>query len=492
MPSDPEKQIEPLLKAYAEKRRQAGGQGELHPASRRMLQAEVRRRWPAGGPDKARRWYHGLAAFWPRLAIGGAIALFLGLGLWFWNPAGESPSVQMAKEDSLARAPLNAKDDSSWNSRITSTRTEPPPTSAVEANELRLKLADAQKDKDSKDSIGPVKLLQEEESIRQRGIRDGTAPTGPAQNKAKETMPQSLAAEPAPAAPVVIASPITTPAAPSRPGDAPTSDRSLTVANQPVPALLPPPATPAPIPVPQSAAKPATDPKLTIVAVESKTPTAFSFQESAPASQSYFRNTTATPQSTLGVADARRRLDDRSRAETGTVLVNFAIEQRGPALRIIDNDGSVYEGRVLARPEAAVAGTLAKSVTLKREEPAPAPTRMRANSTSTTGPASQDNYSYEASPPQVDFEVFGTNKTLRQSISLTGKLILNSTNAATDASARFQQSAAGGARRYQLAESADAKKNQAATNSLQVLRVLGRGRVSGSNEIAVDAVPVAR
>ena len=72
MSTEPEREIEKQLKAYASKRReQAGAPAELHPATRRLLQGEVARtRAKSGGasaPGRSfwtwrRQWAVGLAA----------------------------------------------------------------------------------------------------------------------------------------------------------------------------------------------------------------------------------------------------------------------------------------------------------------------------------------------------------------------------------------------------------------------------------------------
>ncbi|HKX61110.1 MAG TPA: hypothetical protein VJS65_04690, partial [Verrucomicrobiae bacterium] len=111
MPSEPEKRIEPLLKAYAEKRRQAGAsQPGLHPATRRLLQAEVRQRWPTRGGSDSPRWYQKIVTFWPRLVMSGAIAVVLGMGLWFLGPPNKPASTHVAKQDSLSRLPAKPAD----------------------------------------------------------------------------------------------------------------------------------------------------------------------------------------------------------------------------------------------------------------------------------------------------------------------------------------------------------------------------------------------
>src|SRR6059036_1537709 len=67
-----ERPIEKALRDCAQKRRdQAGPPPELHPATRKLLQAEVARKYPAAQRSAAAApaWWKG---FWPRFAIGAA------------------------------------------------------------------------------------------------------------------------------------------------------------------------------------------------------------------------------------------------------------------------------------------------------------------------------------------------------------------------------------------------------------------------------------
>ena len=68
MPDEPNKQMDETLRAYAQERRKAP-EVSLHPATRNLLQAEVKR---AFGSRSAFPWWRNLRAFWPHLAFGGA------------------------------------------------------------------------------------------------------------------------------------------------------------------------------------------------------------------------------------------------------------------------------------------------------------------------------------------------------------------------------------------------------------------------------------
>jgi len=84
--------MDPLLKAYADKRRsEAGAPLEIHPATRTMLQGEVARTFSKGSVAHAgKRW--SLAGLWPRLALAGStMALLMILGSVYWQQMPRSP-----------------------------------------------------------------------------------------------------------------------------------------------------------------------------------------------------------------------------------------------------------------------------------------------------------------------------------------------------------------------------------------------------------------
>ncbi len=66
-----------LLKAYADKRRQDAGQPlELHPATRRLLQAEAARLRPSSG-QRGYSWREMLVMFWPRMAFAAVLVVVM-------------------------------------------------------------------------------------------------------------------------------------------------------------------------------------------------------------------------------------------------------------------------------------------------------------------------------------------------------------------------------------------------------------------------------
>src|SRR5438874_6685066 len=99
MPSEPENKIEELLKAYAKKRQEeAGAPFEMHPATRKLLQAEVARGRPTAAAE-APSFFELLAKLWPGVAVAGAIVVVLGVVIWMSSPRSASePQLASAKK----------------------------------------------------------------------------------------------------------------------------------------------------------------------------------------------------------------------------------------------------------------------------------------------------------------------------------------------------------------------------------------------------------
>src|SRR5689334_4501496 len=100
---DPERRIEKLLRQAAQARRnQAGASQEIHPATRRMLQGEVARKFASGAPPEERRSFFEL--FVPRLAWAATVIVGLGLAASLMLPRKNAPQQELffAKNDRLA------------------------------------------------------------------------------------------------------------------------------------------------------------------------------------------------------------------------------------------------------------------------------------------------------------------------------------------------------------------------------------------------------
>jgi hypothetical protein len=114
MASEPEKKIEHLLRAYGQKRREdAGAPLEMHPATRRMLQGEVARQ--KKGAPKERPWWMSFFLMSPKLA--GVVGLFAIVAVGGWviyqserKPGPVSTEVISQSEMKAPAEPLLADD----------------------------------------------------------------------------------------------------------------------------------------------------------------------------------------------------------------------------------------------------------------------------------------------------------------------------------------------------------------------------------------------
>src|SRR6266550_8566878 len=84
---EPERPIEKLLRAWAKKRRQdAGPPLDPHPATRRMLQGEVARKF-CKAERKSGSFSETLAALWPRFVWGLGVFAVLAAAAWLMLPS---------------------------------------------------------------------------------------------------------------------------------------------------------------------------------------------------------------------------------------------------------------------------------------------------------------------------------------------------------------------------------------------------------------------
>lgn len=104
MPSDPNQNMDDLLKTYAQARRkEADLPVEMHPATRRLLQAEVARSLRRPGPDRASEHYV-LANLWPRLLIGaGCVGVLMAVaGAWLrWDKDHDRTLASLGQQSNL-------------------------------------------------------------------------------------------------------------------------------------------------------------------------------------------------------------------------------------------------------------------------------------------------------------------------------------------------------------------------------------------------------
>lgn len=86
--------MEKPLRAYARRRREDAGEPVLHPATRRLLQAEAAKLRPRG-EARAGSFWGALMARWPRVGLAAAVCVALAVAVWNFLPDGGRSSAPM-------------------------------------------------------------------------------------------------------------------------------------------------------------------------------------------------------------------------------------------------------------------------------------------------------------------------------------------------------------------------------------------------------------
>ncbi len=96
MAETPNNDIEKQLREYAQQRRDAAGTPGMHPATRAMLQAEVKQRLGGAGASRAHASRHDWLRFWPRLAFAFGAIVALGVAAILLVPPGKPAKENFA------------------------------------------------------------------------------------------------------------------------------------------------------------------------------------------------------------------------------------------------------------------------------------------------------------------------------------------------------------------------------------------------------------
>jgi hypothetical protein len=485
---DPERPIEKLLRQAAQARRtQAGAPQELHPATRRMLQGELARKYAAGARRERRSFFE---LFMPRLAWGAALIVGLGLAASLMLPRKNAPQQEMffAKND---RVTMVATDNESRARAVVPSEkvapAAPRPDSSALADADSLRVAQAERDKDSlnverrRAESGRTPSL----ALNEPAAATATHPKGEAEGIAGQsnetqshtgTVGGSLAREKQKeqlAETYTAVAPAQTPATEEK-----MVQRRFGLAQPSQPALAP--AAPGAAGVtPSSVLKLGDETSKTELAYKSlsqqtttnasslgvqlKTAAAADGAKRSPApivqaTQQFVQ--VASPNKTAELADKR--------SATKPILFSFELQQLGREVRIIDSDGSVYSGSF---QPAEVFSYL---------ESPPSEKAAVTRSLQTTEALSQRKDAFADSKLQTDmsyaFKVVGTNQTLKQIVTFTGQ-VLAPTNALS-----------------LVAPAGTVNGNRVARPELNPLplqnsRVAGKALIGTNQEIEVNAIP---
>jgi len=486
MPSEPDNKMDDLLKTYAKKRRyEAGAPLEMHAATRRLLQAEAAKLRSVNAPASG-SWLDALRIFWPRLAFAAAILIVAGLA-----------AVSLLQSTNNKQAVLSYAKQDSAPSAVDSYATE------GKASESRLALA-------------PRPAKQEGESIEM--LQDQISTLTPARRELK-TLPELATATEADA--VDVAKKL------KSVDVAKNEPRGLMELSRAANAL--PAAPPAPVsePVALGAVVALETDKLVRGEGGPPTPTKLSvdepfkavagtkqiddvtlrFKEEKPLAQQQSYNATARSRFANVQPVSRQNLSKATTAYDNTVLANFVIEQDGEQLRVVDADGSVYDGKVLLAEPAAAESKPQLKVAAESRRDAAKPLQAPAGKDQ-RAPLLEDG---PVAAAAWNFRVSGTNRTLQQPVIVDG--ILFETDApgladvkATADSLRFYRSAPGQAPAQQkgyggVASSPQTPAQNSAANSLNqsyngqpmnllnTRRIQGSVRIGATNQLPLDAVP---
>jgi hypothetical protein len=489
---DPERPIEKLLRQAAQARRaQAGEPQEVHPATRRMLQGEVARKFASGkaddrvgAPAPEKRSFFDL--FMPRLAWGAALVVGLGLAASLMLPRNgpERQEMFLAKNDRVAT--VAAGNEAKARVAVPAEKPAPaaarPDSSALAAADS-LSVAKAVRDKDSVNierrraepertqslalnepaaATSPVPTREAEVSVRQsmqNKLTTATASGGVPVEKQKEQLTETYSVAPA-----------QTPMPQEE-----INQRRYGLGRPSQPAMAPGAAG---VAAPSSVLKLGDETSKTELAYKSisqqATTNASSLAgqlKSAAAADFAKRSPAPIVQATQQFVQATSPkktdfADERTAAKP--ILFSFELQQLGREVRIVDSDGSVYTGSF---QPAAMFSYLESDASKKA-----AATR----SLQTTDALAQRKDAFADAKLPVDmsyaFKVTGTNQTLKQFVVFTGQ-VLAQTNALSPVAP------AGTVNGDRVA------RPELNPLPLQSSRVTGRALIGTNKEIEVNAIP---
>lgn len=429
MTTEPERKIEKLLRAYAQKRRRdAGEPPEPAPALRQQLRAEVSRRF-GSEPVGHRSWLERfVAAHWGKLAIASGAAVVLVVALvWMRTPARpgsdqtELAYVKSARRDSGEAA---SRELVAAKSRTTAALQSGDLTLQPQSPTLRAEPAYADAQAAAADGIrAGEKFKQAKPGLETGAARGlGTGITG-AQSPGEDV---TLALTPSDSEPRATSAVVAL-----RWGRIPTSDAVAKAV-----------------------------PDTTVVA---------------------FRNVAVQ-----GPPDAAP-----GRPVSPPILNTFRIEQRGEVINVVDEDGSAYTGFVQPAEPIQLLGEgtvtnrqgAAAAAFRKSSEPGGFGGAGVAYGAGGVG-APVARQSLAVAPVQnYFFRVSGTNRALNQPVIFTGQLLVEPVPEKPEPA-----TAAGFAGGAETRDVVGGEPRRAVVQQAQVLRVLGTAVLGHTQSITIDAV----
>jgi hypothetical protein len=496
MANEPERPIESLLRAAAKKRRDESGVPlELHPANRRLLQGEVARKYAKPVSEK-RSFAEMFGQLWPRFAGGAAIFAVLALAVYVLVPGPDKgkPETLLAKNEPLLRKDQAKQPLPSQPLVVAMTPASPTPAPGA------VPQAVAVADKPAPALATPVRRLgTDQEALAKDRLaiplevaagKKVTATAAPQLADRKEVAEAKVEASGGPLAQV--------------PAGAVSGalERRYGLASQPIPPASMPaaPASPAPVATPPAAVTVVAANESASLAGDKAAQSGFAYKSLAEvASANRPKPASTTTDSLLRYAaeahygakpsgttqwfaqvtpesKTKFALADKA-APAHPVLASFQVEQAGPALRIVDGDGSVYSGYVqIAAAARRQRSTKAESSTATR-----APQTLGAV-IEEIPTASRD--SDHSAQPSYSFRVAGTNRSLNKKVVFTGNLTM-ATNLVLLQAATNYLKLGGGVGGFQ------AGAPQPGVLPLLQSRILGKVVVGNGKAVEINAIPTS-
>lgn len=429
MPPEPDNKMDELLKAYAKKRRTEAGE-PMHPATRRLLQAEAAKLRPAAEPEP-KSWLTTLRMFWPRVAVAAAVVVVGGIAvISLFPPASEKKEMLFAKHDT--ETPLVDRYASEERVALPHRSLAPAVVPPAKPSGLpAVTLADDTKS---------TEMLRAESMpllavATQRDVADA--------EKAEKRMKAADPTRPAAPAPVrmevgrssTASSATTVAAGPAAPAAQPPVSDPIALGNvlaeskdkQIADGRGATPQTPFLEGAVASDAKKLDElaaSKAKAEAVQQPVPAASAAdfaQLNAVELQQQLNNATGRSRFAQVPGANRPSLGKALPSPEATVLTTFLVEQTGDQVRVVDGDGSVYEGKVVAG-DAAGAKEL-EDLTSSRTGGRQDESRRRSLAgQEVRQQQAQTRFNYQIVNRQTstvwNFRASGTNRTLKQPVTI--------------------------------------------------------------------------
>jgi len=403
---DPERPIEKMLRAWADKRRNdAGPPFELHPVTRRLLQGEVMRHNLRREPGRSPSWQW-FINFAPRLGLAAGLIVIAAVCVFTLPMMHRKSEMSLAKNQPSPSAPQSQAVPAS-PAELSRTDTD----KATQERANQPVLAKAQKDKGAKQATtvaAAPPAPAESPSLLSKKLEAADASTA---ERLAGTAPGG--AEPVARPEVGV---ITQKELSSRYGLSRTrsSARPTSAAEEKAPAQA---ATQVGLTTNDALAGSVTGGQYAFrrVARAGARPVDDNLGQQASFGSPSASRSLVAPGALQGAPtapSASRRIVLADRQVAGLVLHSFKVEQTGRELRIIDRDGSIYNGSLQSAAPLAAPAALSRQQTGSIADSA---NRTRALKVDSSLSASQ------VSGP-VPFTVSGTNRTLGQELVFTGSI----------------------------------------------------------------------